>query len=62
MKESGLFEPVGPHRKKPDGNSQLFEMPASLNELILAAAWRLKGEGRCVQDHVARRAPARAAS
>ena len=56
MKQTRLFETVGPRRKKPDGNTELFEVPAGLHQLNLAPSRRLKGEGRRVQDDVAPRA------
>ena len=37
-------------RKQPDRNTQLFKVPARLDQLVLAPARRLKGKRRRVQD------------
>ena len=61
MEQPGRLEAVGPRREEPDADAERFEMHAGLDQLVLAAARRLEGERRRVQEDRTRRASAPAA-
>ena len=50
MEQPGRFQPVGPGGERPDADAMRLEMPAGLDELVLAAAGRLERRGRSVQE------------
>jgi hypothetical protein len=51
VQQPGLIEAVGPGGKEANIQAQGLEMSAGLHELIFSPAWRLEGEGGCVEQH-----------